>query len=144
MDAVRLVPSAAIPQRLPCCRCLRADRRWDRIAGKAYCPNCQEMLALSEGPALVERMEKRCCAVCGRQGTACFLSFPLRSEDAIALDLCPEHLRGLVARRLGPYAFNRLRRRLGDLGLNIEHLFLLHGAFYDRHGRALQPAHELE
>jgi hypothetical protein len=44
---------------------------------------------------------------------------------------------------LGPYAFNQLRRQLATLGLGVEDLFLLHGAFYDSQGRALQPAVEL-
>jgi hypothetical protein len=59
------------------------------------------------------------------------------------MDLCPEHLRGLVGRWLGPYAFNQLRRQLSQLGLEPEDLFLLHRAFYDDKGRALQPALEI-
>jgi hypothetical protein len=58
------------------------------------------------------------------------------------MDLCPEHLRSLLARRLGPYAFNQIRRQLQAAGFDVEDLFLLHGAFYDAQGRALHPAYE--
>ena len=143
MESLRVIPAASIPQNLPCCRCGRAERCWDRIAGKAYCPNCQEMLAMGEGPPLRERTEKLRCTVCQKVGTVCFHSFPLHSGTAVAMDLCPEHLRALVGRRLGPYAFNQLRRKLNAAGLGVEHLFLLHGAFYDSQGRALQPAIDL-
>src|SRR5262249_15291458 len=142
MDSLRVVPSDSISPYLPCCRCGRTDRNWDRIAGKAYCPNCQEMLAIGEGPPLVEKTEKQPFTSCNRLGTVCFQSSPLQFDGAVAIDVCPEHLRGLVGRRLGPYAFNQLRRQLKHVGLGVEHLFLLHGAFYDQQGRALQPADE--
>lgn len=140
MDGVRVLTSNGIPANLPCCRCDRSDRNWDRIASKAYCPNCQEMLAVGEGPPLVEPTEKRRCAVCNRLGTVCFQSFPLHHEGVAAIDLCAEHLRGLIGRRLGQYAFNQLRRQLKRVGLSADHIFLLHQAFYDPQGRALQPA----
>jgi hypothetical protein len=54
--------------------------------------------------------------------------------------LCAEHLRALVGRRLGPHAFEQIRRQLTRLDLNVTDIFLLHEAFYDEHGRALQPA----
>jgi hypothetical protein len=142
MESVRLVAADSISTPLPCCRCGQAERSWDRIAGKAYCPNCQEALALGEAPPLVERTEKNRCAVCNRLGTVCFHTFPLRGPDPVAVDLCPEHLRGLIARGLGPQAFHQIRRRLQSLGLAADEIFLLHGAFYDSHGRALQPANE--
>jgi hypothetical protein len=70
------------------------------------------------------------------------MSFPLQQRDAVAINLCPEHLRGLIGRRLGPYAFHQLRRQLKRVGIGSEHVFLLHRAFYDSQGRALQPALE--
>jgi hypothetical protein len=51
-------------------------------------------------------------------------------------------LRSLVGRRLEPTAFRQLSRRLSSLGITSEEIFLLHDAFYDRQGRALQPALE--
>ncbi len=140
MDGVRVVTLSSIHTNLPCCRCDRADRNWDRIAQKAYCPNCQEMLAVGEGPPLIERTERRRCAVCNRLGTVCFHSFPLHHDGVVALDLCGEHLRNLIGRRLGQYAINQLRRQLKRLGLSADNVFLLHQAFYDAQGRALQPA----
>jgi hypothetical protein len=143
MDSLRVLTPHSIAVNLPCCRCGRGERCWDRIADKAYCPNCQEMLALGEGPPLVERTEKHRCAVCNKVGTVCFHTFPLQASRAVAIDLCPEHLRGLIGRRLGPYAFNQLRRQLRQAGVGVDELFLLHGAFYDSHGRALHPAVDL-
>lgn len=128
----------------PCCRCGTGERRWDRIAGKPYCPNCQESLAQGEGPPLIEPTEKNACAICSEAGTVRYLTFPLHASSAVEIDLCPEHLRGLLGRRLGPYAFHQLRRRLLVHGIDVEEVFLLHAAFYDRHGRALHPAVEVE
>jgi hypothetical protein len=142
MNTLRVVPADSIAHPLTCCRCDRGERCWDRIAGKAYCPSCQEMLAHGEGPPLMEKAERKRCAVCNKLGTVCFHSFPLQTQTAVAIDLCSEHLRALIARRLGPYAFNQLRRQLHQVGLGVEHLFLLHEAFYDSQGRALQPAGE--
>jgi hypothetical protein len=142
MNTLRVVSADSIPQPLACCRCGRGERCWDRIAGKAYCPSCQEMLALGEGPPLIEKAEKKRCVICNKLGTVSFHSFPLQTQTAVVIDLCSEHLRALIARRLGPYAFNQLRRQLRQVGLGVEHLFLLHGAFYDAQGRALQPASE--
>jgi hypothetical protein len=129
---------------LPCCRCASTHRHWDRIAGKAYCPECQEALVLGLGAPFCERTEKKPCAVCGRAGTLCYLTFPLQSTAPIEMDLCSEHLRALLGRRLGPYAFHQIRRRLHLLGLGTELIFLLHDAFYDEQGRALQPAVDLD
>jgi hypothetical protein len=144
MDSLRKPTNYEIPALVPCCRCHSAERSWDRIAGKAYCPECQEALVLGMAEPLVEPTEKNCCAVCGRVGTVCYLTFPLQSAMPVEMDLCPEHLRALLGRRLGPYAFNQLRRRLHNLGLGVELIFLLHEAFYDEQGRALQPAVDRE
>ena len=143
MGSLRLAPRQWELATLPCCRCAGGEGCWDRIAGKAYCPGCQEALVLGLADPLVEPTERNPCAACGRIGTVCFLSFPLQAAMPVEIDLCPEHLRGLLGRRLGPPAFGRLRLRLQQLGLNVEHIFLLHDAFYDPQGHALQPAIEL-
>jgi hypothetical protein len=98
------------------------------------------MLAVGEGTPLVERTQKNRCAACNQVGTVCYATYLLQGHGLVVIDLCPEHLRALIGRRLGPYAFNQLRRQLRTLGLAAEDLFLLHRAFYDPHGRALQPA----
>jgi hypothetical protein len=144
MDGVRLVPEDNVIVRVPCCRCAETDRRWDRIAGKAYCPNCQEALVVGEGEPLIERTEKRHCATCGRQGTLCLLTFPLDAPRPVEIDLCPAHLRGLLGRCLEAHAFHQLRRQLLQLGVSASEVFLLHDSFYDAAGRALQPATEAE
>lgn len=61
----------------------------------------------------------------------------------VAIDLCAEHLRCLLGRRLSTYAFLQLRRQLQALGLRSQDLFLLHDGFYDGQGQALQPAIDL-
>jgi hypothetical protein len=144
MDPVRLVSQDNLLSPTPCCRCSRCDERWDRIAAKVYCPNCQEAVVLGETAPLIERTEKRSCAVCDRSGTVCFRTFPLQSPTPLDIDLCPEHLRALLARRLGPRSFHQLRRQLARLGFTATEIFLLHDAFYDEQGRALQPAFERE
>src|SRR5262249_10134189 len=58
-----------------CCRCESDGGRWDRIAGKAYCPDCQESLILGLARPLMERTQKNCCAACGKVGTVCYTSF---------------------------------------------------------------------
>jgi hypothetical protein len=129
---------------LSCCRCEVGERHWDRVAGKAYCPNCQEALVVGESEPLIERTERRQCVVCGRTGTLRYLTFPLNAPAPVEMDICGEHLRGLLGRRLGPFAFHQLRRQLRLLHLQTEDIFLLHGAFYDGEGRALRPAVEIE
>jgi hypothetical protein len=140
MESLRLAATEAVPVRVPCCRCGRDERAWDRIVGKAYCPNCQEMLAIGEGEPLIEKTHDNRCAICARLGTVCFHSFPLQKTVPIAIELCPEHLRALLGRRLGPYGYHQLRRLLEGQGIDAHQVFLLHGAFYDVRGRALQPA----
>ena len=140
MDSLRIAPADSVPSELACCRCSLSERPWDRIAGKAYCPNCQELLAQGLIEALVEPTEKNRCAVCKKVGTVCFHTFPLQSSAAVAIDLCPGHLRDLLGRCLDARAFNQLGHQLEAIGLGVGDLFLLHAAFYDSQGRALQPA----
>jgi hypothetical protein len=64
--------------------------------------------------------------------------------QALAFDLCPEHFRALIGRRLDRRTFRKLRTELFRLGLAPQHIFLLHEAFYDERGQALQPALEME
>jgi hypothetical protein len=142
MDNLRRAEPAAYSSLVPCSRCAQSQQPWDRIAGKAYCPDCLEALVLGEGDPLVERAGKKCCAICGQAGTLCYLTFPLRAPRPVEMDLCAEHLRSLIGRRLKPAAFRQLSRLLSALGLTSEEIFLLHDAFYDRQGRALQPASE--
>jgi len=142
MESLRKVSSEQIPELVLCERCGAGERRWDRINGKACCPNCQELLAVGEAPPLVEKTAANPCTVCDRVGTVSFHTFPLKANEAIEMHLCGEHLRSLLARRLGPGAYHQLRRRLAGLGISVEDVFLLHGAFYDSQGHALQPAIE--
>jgi hypothetical protein len=143
MESLRIVSEdrAAV---VPCCRCLESNHRWDRIADKAYCPNCQEALIMGEAPPLIERTERRGCAVCGQLGSVRYQTFPLRSNTPVEIDLCPEHIRSLLGRRLSVNGFHQLRRQLLALRLEADEIFLLHGAFYDPKGRALQPVAEFD
>jgi hypothetical protein len=107
------------------------------------CPDCQEALALGEGPMLRERVDPRPCAVCGRAGTLRYLTFPLRSAEPLEIDLCGGHFAALLGRRLDRPAFRVLERLLLAEGVKVQHVFLLHEAFYDRHGRSLQPVRDV-
>ncbi len=143
MNTMRLAPPDKSLQQAPCWRCGAGQRPWDQLAGQSFCPNCLEELAIGEGEPLIARTEPNRCAVCHQQGTVSFLTFPLHSARPVEIDLCGEHLRALIGRRLGPHAFAQLRRQLFALGLEVERVFLLHDAFYDCHGRAIQPGEEL-
>jgi hypothetical protein len=116
-----------------------ADRPWDAIAEKSYCPSCEESLALGEGAPLIERAEKSPCAVCGQIGILRYRTLPLHKSAPVEIDLCATHLRDLLGRRLGPFAFHQLQRLLTTQGLDVREIFLLHESFYDRQGRALRP-----
>ena len=122
-----------------CCSCHSATGRWDRLAGKPFCPHCQEALALGEAAPFVQRTQRRPCAVCHKTGTVTFGTFPLDHEELVEIDLCSEHLRALLGRSLGPHGFHQLRRQLRSVNLEVEDIFLLHDAFYNRSGKALQP-----
>src|SRR5262249_25185570 len=100
MDRVRIAPASSIPLTAPCCRGVQSEGCWDRTAGKAYCPDCQELLAVGEGEPLYEPTEQHHCAVCNRLGTVCFHTFPLQIRTPVAIDVCAEHLRCLIGRRL--------------------------------------------
>lgn len=142
MDSIRLTPPAPGSLHLPCCRCGKTGGQWDRIVTRAYCPACEEALILGEAEPLVERTQPAPCAVCERSGTVCLTTYPLHGKKVVQVDLCPDHLRGLLGRRLGPLAYQQLRRRLAALGVDVNDIFLLHDAFYDNLGHALRPAIE--
>src|SRR5271169_3754510 len=91
MDSVRLAPPDSVVVSAPCCRCDAKERPWDRIAGKAYCPTCQEALAVGESEPLIERAEKRLCAACSHQGTVCLVTVPLDSRRPVEIDVCAHH-----------------------------------------------------
>ena len=142
MECIRLASADSIFPKIPCTRCGDNSRHWDRIAGKTYCPHCLEALAMGEGAPLMAKVDRRRCVVCHHLGTVRYVTFPLHSRRPVEMELCPEHLRALAARRLGPHAFEHLREQLDSLGLDVAEIFLLHEAFYDAEGRALQPATE--
>jgi hypothetical protein len=142
MECVRLAPAESVFPKIPCSRCSDPARLWDRVGGKTYCPGCLEATIAGDGEPISERADRRRCAVCYHSATLRYLTFPLQSRRPVELDLCGEHLRCMLARRLGPHAFAQLRRQLRSLGLDVGVIFLLHDAFYDEQGRALQPVAE--
>jgi hypothetical protein len=144
LDSLRMVPGEKYSAAAPCCRCGTTGQRWDRLAGKPFCPDCQEDLARGEGPPLIERTEPGRCCVCDHGGTIRYLTLPQQTPALLEMDLCPEHFRALLGRRLGPFAFHQVGRQLQALHLTVEQVFLLHDAFYDRQGRALQPVNQEE
>src|SRR5262245_39262214 len=103
-----------------CCRCQAAGCRWDLIAGKPICPDCQESLVLGRGAPLIEKTERKLCTICQRTGTIRYLTFPLNPTDPVEMDLCPQHFRALLSRTLHPQAFHHLRQQLHWVGLAVE------------------------
>jgi hypothetical protein len=142
MESLRLATAGNVSSRLACSRCGDDSRNWDRIASRSYCPQCLERLAAGESEPIVERVDASRCAVCYHLGSVRYLTYPLHADRPIEVDLCGEHLRALIARRLGPHAFEQIRRQLLLLSLRPNSVFLLHDAFYDLHGRALQPVED--
>lgn len=140
MENVRVASSQEVFPRHACTGCGDNQGHWDCITGKAYCPNCLEALAMGEAEPLIARADRCHCVVCRQEGTLSFRTFPLHWHRPVELDLCGEHLRALIGRRLGPHAFEQLRRQLYAAGIDVAQVFLLHDAFYDINGRALQPA----
>src|SRR5947209_17706562 len=102
MDSLRMVADDASCA-MPCCRCGAGERNWDRVGGKAYCPECEETIVLGESEPLIERTQPNACAVCGKVGTLCYLTFPLHAASPLEIDLCPDHFRCLLGRHLGPF-----------------------------------------
>ena len=142
MEAVRRIRNGSGSPIEPCGRCGAVGCPWDRLAGRPMCPDCQEALALGEGPLVREHGEARACAICGRDGTLRYLSYPLHSTEPVEIDLCGGHCEALLGRRLERAAFRRLEGLLQAAGVAPKEIFLLHEAFYDRQGRPLQPIRE--
>src|SRR5262249_61536598 len=115
MESLRVVPSASASALAPCSQCEAAGCQWDQIMGRPYCPDCEEALALGQGPPLILRTLKERCAVCEHVGAVHFLTFPLHAPSPVEIALCPAHFRGLLGRRLSPDAFHQLARRLQAL-----------------------------
>ena len=64
MDSIRLAQTGSVFPQIPCCRCADNTRAWDRLAGKTYCPNCTEALAMGEAEPIIEKTDKRRCTIC--------------------------------------------------------------------------------
>jgi hypothetical protein len=143
MEGLRLLTGTTDAVPVPCCRCQATGCPWDQINGKAICPDCQEALALGEGPPLVERLEPRPCAVCRQAGSIRYLTVPLHTQRPLEIDLCPDHFRALLKRRLDARSLAQLAHKLEGLGVTRRQVFLLHESFYDESGRALQPVPDL-
>lgn len=140
MSRVRLVAEQASSSTAttPCIHCEATGVPWDCLAGKVCCPDCMEAMVRGEGPAFIARLEDHRCCVCSLQGTVAFRTVSL-DRRVLAFDLCRGHLRGLLARRLDRRAFAKFRGQLAAVGVQVNRVFLLHDAFYDEKGRALQP-----
>ncbi len=140
MTGLRIVAGKDVVAMTPCSRCQADGCPWDHIADKSICPDCQEKLALGEGPPLVEKLDKgHCCVICGHTGTIRYLTYPLHLKEPLEIDLCGTHLQALLYRRLDRLAFQHLVERLENVGVTTQQIFLLHNAFYDPAGRPLQP-----
>src|SRR5438128_1827378 len=73
MSSLRVVHNAVEGARCPCSRCSATGCHWDRVAGYAVCPDCQEGLLRGESAPLVLPREGRACAVCKLPGTIRYL-----------------------------------------------------------------------
>jgi hypothetical protein len=144
MNSMRMAPAGSFTLWKPCCRCGESALGWDRIAGKPYCPGCEEAIVQGDGEPIVEQTQRRPCTACRAVGSVTVQTFPLKSTQPLEMELCPEHLRSFIGRRLAAHAFVQLRHQLAQLGIDVHDVFLLHEAFYDAKGRARKPAGEPE
>jgi hypothetical protein len=144
METVRIAGDDQFTLWQPCCRCGTNARAWDRIAGKAICPACQEAVIQGTIEPIVLPTLRRTCSACPTVGSVTVQTFPRDAVAPLEFELCPSHLRGLLGRNLNACAYLNLRRQLAQIGMDIQEVFLLHGAFYDANGQALQPAGEAE
>lgn len=132
------------PIRLEACsRCGAQGCPWDRLAGQAVCPDCQQLILLGQTEPLRLPRRKGVCSICKTTGIVPFQTVPLRCARLLEIDICLEHLEAMLGRRLPPRAIQRLAGHLGELGLTSKQIFLLHESFYDPRGRALQPVPEV-
>src|SRR5436305_846728 len=126
MSGLRLITEVASTPMEPCARCLAGGCPWDRVAGDPMCPDCQEALALGLSAPLRLRVEMRPCAICGRDGTLPYLTYPLHAAAPIEIDLCGNHFEALLGRRLERNSFRVLERQLKLIGVGVKQIFLLH------------------
>lgn len=139
MEGVRLLTCTGAVPKTACIRCQATGCPWDLIGGKPMCPDCQEQMILGTTAPVVERVDRRPCVICNHQGTLRYVTHPLHDSRAVELDLCSLHYQAMLGRRLDHYAIKQMGRLLQPHGLKVQQLFLLHEAFYDDKGRALQP-----
>jgi hypothetical protein len=139
MNPVRICEENIQPG--PCFQCCDHSRAWDRIAGTTMCPNCQEKLAAGEAQYFRLPVQKRICAACSHEGVVLYMTWTKKEEtyQAIEIDLCGRHVKDMIGRCLDSDAFRDLEGQLNQLGVDVSQVFLLHGAFYDGAGQALQP-----
>src|SRR5437867_2990821 len=91
LDSIRMASAGNVPIWKPCGRCGETAHGWDRINGKAYCPACEESILQGDDEPLVESTRRRKCTVCHCVGTVALHTFPLQSNQALEMDLCPSH-----------------------------------------------------
>lgn len=125
-----------------CALCDVTGAPWDEIDGLPLCPDCMEDLAAGKAQAtqfMVWRSEP--CCVCQRLGSVKFATTPLQTIKPLVatLPFCPLHLRALIGRSLDCRDFALLIGFLDQFFLAPSQIFLLHEAFYDRAGKAIQP-----
>ena len=139
-------PPRCPASRPPCSHCnFPGIALFDRVGDVVVCPDCQALAVRGElSPALALSLNVgRACLFCNQTGTIPFVTWPLHGERALEFDLCPDHLRALLGRRLEPDQLRQVHRHLYSIGLQPRQVFLLCEAFYDEAtGKALLPVPE--
>src|SRR5262249_39840881 len=105
MDSIRLASKDSFALWQPCCRCGTNALGWARIAGNPYCPDCQEAIIQGDSEPLIEQTQRLPCTACHALGSITVQTFPRRSSYPLEMQLCPEHLRGLLSRSLAVSTF---------------------------------------
>lgn len=125
-----------------CALCKMKGCPWDEIDSVPLCPDCLEGLAAGEIEAVKFSVIRSAhCCICRSLGAVRFVTVPLRTPAHMVttLGFCPLHLRALVGRSLDHKDFGYLAVLLAAFGLRTYQVFLLHEAFYDQDGRAVDP-----
>jgi hypothetical protein len=127
-----------IIKKTPCARCKDSNYIWDRIGNEIICVSCQEKLASGSDDALIVRLDNNLfCDVCNKLGAAAYLT-KLKNSNLIEINFCKKHFSRLICRDLKRKDFEKLKKKLSLLGIDVDSVFLLHDLFY-RAGFAIKP-----
>ena len=119
MESLRLAPADSIFPKIPCSRCADHSRGGTGSSAKPIARTASKRWRGERRSPLWKKPIAGVVAICHHLGTVRYVTFPLHSRRPVEMELCSEHLRALIVRRLGPHGFEQLRRQLHNLGIEV-------------------------